>query len=262
MTLSTTISCVCFGALSKPIKSTNVFACAQVTWWWLYFWNIPIMWWQCKHHVLVFKKKQHTVLSWICQQEYTNRNWTFSAGKDHTGWNGDAPKLYNYIMTMTNPETLPSVWWNPNPEYNQNQETAVKKKNLAGVFIWKKCLCIETRASEICHKPRLHLLYVSNTVKHHHYLAELWVCCVCVCVCVYMPVRQYGYAFQAFSWMFRAEDGANILTNDGTLLRDRGVKTHKKMYICLICGILSILIWQNLPLEELYQSTVNIRTIL
>ena len=45
--------------------------------------------------------------------------------------------------------------------------------------------------------------------------------CVCMCVCV-LPVRQYGYAFQAFSWMLRAEAGANILTNDGTLLHGGG----------------------------------------
>lgn len=42
-------------------------------------------------------------------------------------------------------------------------------------------------------------------------------------MCV-VPVRQYGYAFQAFSWMLRAEAGANILTNDGTLLQGKGVK--------------------------------------
>lgn len=48
------------------------------------------------------------------------------------------------------------------------------------------------------------------------------VLCVCVCLCA-LPVRQYGYAFQAFSWMLRAEAGANIRTNDGTLLQDSEV---------------------------------------
>ena len=51
---------------------------------------------------------------------------------------------------------------------------------------------------------------------------------VCVCVCV-LPVRQYGYAFQAFSWMLRAEAGANILTNDGTLLHDGGARKEQTM---------------------------------
>lgn len=50
--------------------------------------------------------------------------------------------------------------------------------------------------------------------------------CVYVCVWV-LPVRQYGYAFQAFSWMLRAEAGANILTNDGTLLQNNTVKKNK-----------------------------------
>lgn len=45
-------------------------------------------------------------------------------------------------------------------------------------------------------------------------------------LCV-LPVRQYGYAFQAFSWMLRAEAGANILTKDGTLLQDRGAKREQ-----------------------------------
>lgn len=53
-------------------------------------------------------------------------------------------------------------------------------------------------------------------------------------MCV-LPVRQYGYAFQAFSWMFRAEDGANILTNDGTLLQDREVK-REQTKVSLMAG--------------------------
>lgn len=58
----------------------------------------------------------------------------------------------------------------------------------------------------------------STEIKHFvcWYKVSLRVCVV--------PVRQYGYAFQAFSWILRAEAGANILTNDGTLLQGRGVK--------------------------------------
>ena len=48
-----------------------------------------------------------------------------------------------------------------------------------------------------------------------------------------LPVRQYGYAFQAFSWMLRAEAGANILTKDGTLLRTEEQR-EKQSLICLM----------------------------
>lgn len=63
----------------------------------------------------------------------------------------------------------------------------------------------------------------------------------CVCVCVLIPVRQYGYAFQAFSWMLRAEAGANILTKDGTLLKEESVLGHGDMgEISYCCNIFLI----------------------
>lgn len=44
---------------------------------------------------------------------------------------------------------------------------------------------------------------------------------------LYWLVRQYGYAFQAFSWKIKAPSGANIWMKLGTLLHDSETEIRK-----------------------------------